>query len=160
MSTYQRDLMMVKQTLTCVALCVLMNGLPAEAQILIVSTDKPTYTLQDTVRISIENPTDSWAYSGENPYWFLEHIETGLCLDGCGGVLDWVEFEPGSIREHTYRGLDILLYSGQLGDFRFGVYENGTGYGDQPPFPHATFTLIPFTPRESRTWSEVKSLYR
>jgi len=151
---------MMKHSIVSVALCMLMIGLPVEAQFLAVGSDQEIYTLHDTIRITIHNPTAESVWCYQNPYYYLEHVDSGQIVDGGYGVAIMVEIEAGARIIHEYEGIDLLLFGGSIGQYRFGVYESGTGYSGQPPHPFVDFTLIPHTLNEPSTWSEVKALYR
>ncbi len=145
------------QRVSYIVMLVLFCASGAIAQFLTVETDAETYTLGQTVRVTIHNPTASTVDCNSYPIFGIIHEESGSCRLGCVGLPVMEPIAAGETRVHDHSTSE---YSDPVGVYRVVVFESMVSFPPLTTPPTTFYTLTDPTPNKDIPWGGMKSLYR
>jgi len=125
----------------------------AAAQLTVV-TDKNVYTAGEVVQITIRNAGPSVATFISSPAYFIRHVESGVCIEGCVGLAVLWEMSVGENFDESY---DTSQASALIGHHE--VVLNGAS-GDPGSILVAAYELTAPVSDTAATWGGIKSLFR
>jgi hypothetical protein len=134
------------------AISVVALAIPAVAQ-LVVSTEDDTYTVGDTIEITIHNGGPSEATFYSVPYYAIINVDSGVVVFGETGVPVIEIMPPGTTEAYTH---DTTAYPDPAGTY---VITLSASCDDPGSILETTYVLEGPVPAGSRTLSAVKALF-
>lgn len=125
----------------------------AHAQLTVV-TDRDDYTAGEVVLITIHNAGPGVATFASTPGWYIRHVESGECIDGCLGLPMLWDMPAGQTIDVAH---DTSLAPDLIGHYE--VVLTGMS-GDPGSILVAAYELMVPVFDTADTWGGVKSLFR
>jgi hypothetical protein len=127
---------------------------PAALAQLTVVTDQDQYTAGEVVLITVHNAGPNVATFSSYPGYFIEHVESHQCVDGCVGLPVLWDLAVG---ETVHASHDTGVEPDLIGTYDVALMGSS---GDPGSILIARYELVAPVSATATTWGGIKSLFR